>query len=90
MLKAPGKYPSIINYDAANAPTLTLVDGKPKEEDRNKGGKLGTGTVSVTIGGVGGGAIYAAPTGASITQQGSLTLNITDKDFERFNFNYRL
>ena len=67
------QYPSIINFDAENAPTTG---------DRNTGKNLGT--LSVSISGVG----SNAPAGASITN-GSLSLPITDKDFERFNFNYR-
>ena len=91
ILKAQGKYPSIINIDADNAPSLTLQNDKPKEEDRNKGGKLGTKTLSVTIltksqkteGG------QSWPTNdASDVQTKSLTLTRTDKDFDRFNFNY--
>ncbi len=76
ILKVPGKYLSVVNIDAENAP-LAL--------ERNKGGKLGT--LSVTIRGTGGGAVYSAPDGASIST-GSLTLNITDKDPDHFNFNY--
>ena len=70
-------YPSIINIDAENAPT---------SGDRNIGKNLGT--LAVSISGVGSGAVYGAPTGASITKS-SLSLPITDKDYERFNFNYR-
>ena len=75
VLKAQGRYPSIINPDFENAPDSALVG-------RNHGGKLRK-TLSVTISGVG----SNAPTGASITT-GSLTLQRTDKDFDRFNFNY--
>lgn len=75
ILKEQGKYPSIINYDADHAPDSASVG-------RNKGGKLGK-TLSVTISGVG----SNAPDGASITTS-SLTLQRTDKDFDRFNFNY--
>ena len=75
ILKTPGKYPSVVNIDAEHAPTTT---------ERNKGGKLGT--LSVTIQS-GSGAVFSAPDGASFTTS-SLTLNITDKDFEHFNFNY--
>ena len=75
ILKAPGYYPSVVNIDAENAPTTT---------ERNKGGKLGK--LSVTIQS-GSGEVFSAPTGASITTP-SLTLNITDKDFDHFNFNY--
>ena len=81
ILKSQGKYPSIINPDIEHAPDSAFVG-------RNHGGKLsstsgGTKTLSVTISGVG----SNAPSGASITQ-GSLTLICTDKDFDRFNFNY--
>ena len=75
ILRAPGYYPSVVNIDAENAPTTT---------ERNKGGKLGT--LSVTIQS-GSGEVFSAPTGAAITTS-SLTLNITDKDFDHFNFNY--
>ena len=75
ILKAPGYYSSVVNIDAENAPTTT---------ERNKGGKLGT--LSVTIQS-GSGAVFGAPTGASITKS-NLTLNITDKDPDHFNFNY--
>ncbi len=75
ILKAQGYYPSIINPDIANAPDSASIG-------RNHGGKLGK-TLSVSISGVG----SNAPTGASITN-GSLTLQRTDKDFDRFNYNY--
>lgn len=75
ILKKSGYYPSVVNIDAKNATTQT---------ERNKGGKLGT--LSVTIQ-MGNGAVYEAPNGASITTS-SLTLNITDKDPDHFNFNY--
>ncbi len=89
ILKAQGTYPSIINPDFEHAPTLTLVNGKPSEEDRNKGGKLGTLSVTIrtksqkTDGG------QSWPTAAtSDVQTTSLTLQRTDKDFDRFNYNY--
>ena len=77
ILKAQAKYPSVVNPDAVHATAQT---------ERNKGGLLGT--LSVTIGGVGGGAVFSAPSGATITN-GSLQLNITDKDYDNFNYNYR-
>ena len=80
ILKAQGFYPSIINPDFTNAPDSSSVG-------RNHGGKLGK-TLSVTIsmpttqtGGVG------KPDGASL-ETTSLTLTRTDKDFDRFNYNY--
>ena len=72
VLKRQGYYPSIINIDAESART---------EAERNNGGFLGT--LSVSISGVG----SNAPDGASITTS-TLTLQRTDKDFARFNFNY--
>ncbi len=77
ILKTQGKYPSVVNPDAAHATAQT---------DRNKGGLLGT--LSVTISGVGSGAVFSAPSGATITNS-SLQLNITDKDYDNFNYNYR-
>ena len=77
ILKVQDKYPSVVNPDAEHATAQT---------ERNKGGLLGT--LSVTIGGTGSGAQFSAPTGASITK-GSLTLNITDKDYDNFNYNYK-
>ena len=74
ILKEQGIYPSIINYDTKNLANYTKAN-------RNKG--LKTGTLIVTISGVG----SNAPTGASITND-SLTLTRTDKDFEHFNYNY--
>lgn len=76
ILKSPGQYPSVVNYDAENAPTTS---------ERNKGGKLGTLTVNIQMGA--GGAVYGPPTGAEIETE-LLKLNITDKDPEHFNFNY--
>ena len=83
ILKAQGYYPSIINIDADHAPSLTLENDKPKEADRKKGGKLGK-TLTVHIGGVG----NNAPSGASIIRRGAILLPRTDKDEDRFNFNY--
>ena len=85
ILKAPkdqnGKviqYPSVVNIDAKNATTQT---------ERNKGGKLGELSVTIQMGS--GGAVYGPPTGAEIIEsKSSLTLNITDKDPDHFNFNY--
>lgn len=75
VLAKPGYYPSVVNIDAENAPAYT---------ERNKGGKMGTLTVNIQMGN---GAQFARPDGAEIIYP-SLTLNITDKDPEHFNFNY--
>ena len=84
ILKAQGYYPSIINYDANNAPDSTSVG-------RLKGGKLGSKTLAVTIltksQKTTGGQTW--PTAAaSDVQTTSLTLIRTDKDTVRFNYNY--
>ena len=75
VLAKPGYYPSVVNIDAENAPAYT---------ERNKGGKMGTLTVNIQMGN---GAHFEKPSGAEIVYP-SLTLNITDKDPEHFNFNY--
>ena len=92
VLKAQGYYPSIINIDAENANLLTLENGRPKEEDRNIGGKLGT--LSVTIKAPGdwtnapSNAKLLDENGNEITTSRTITLDRTDKDEARFNFNY--
>lgn len=95
ILKAQGRYPSIINIDAEHAEQLTLVNGRPSEADRNRGGKIGT--LSVTISAPSGWT--NAPSGARLLDANgneiantattrTITLNRTDKDEARFNFNY--
>ena len=76
VLMQQGKYPSVVNLDAANAQV-----GKP----RNQGGKLGELAVHIRMGS--GGAVYGAPAGAAINTADT-TLIITDKDTAHFNFNY--
>jgi hypothetical protein len=83
ILKAQGNYPSIINPDIEHAPDSTAVGP-------NKGGKLGK-TLSVTIltksEKTPGGQSWPTATTSDV-QTTSLTLYRTDKDFDRFNFNY--
>lgn len=83
ILKAQGYYPSIINPDFTHAPDSSTVG-------RNKGGKLGR-TLSVTItqkaDKTDGGQSWPTATTSDV-QTTSLTLIRTDKDPERFNFNY--
>ena len=79
ILKAQGKYPSIINYDAKHAPTNASVG-------RNKGVQLGT--LSVTISGIGDNASSLAKFTKNRTKVDT-TLVMTDKDEDRFNFNYK-
>lgn len=80
-------YPSVVNLDVANAIDISasLVNGNPTEQDRNKGGKMGTLKVNIQMGS--GGAIYGPPSGASITTT-EKNLVITDKDPDHYNFNY--
>ncbi len=75
VLMQHGRYPSVVNIDAANA---------QENQPRNQGGKLGTLAVHIQQGN---GAVYNAPTGATITTSDTI-LNITDKDTAHFNFNY--
>ena len=77
ILKVHAKYPSVVNPDADHATVQT---------ERNKGGLLGT--LSVAIRDSENDAVFGAPTGASITTD-SKDLNITDKDEDNFNFNYK-
>lgn len=83
VLKAQGYYPSIINPDIDNAPDSATVG-------RNHGGKLGK-TLSVTIltknQQTTGGQSWPTATTSDV-QTTSLTLTRTDKDFDRFNYNY--
>ncbi|MBQ6378751.1 MAG: hypothetical protein IJJ56_08155 [Prevotella sp.] len=72
-------YPSIINPDITNAPDSATVG-------RNHGGKLNK-TLSVTIATTKSDGGQTWPAEASITTT-SLTLQRTDKDFDRFNYNY--
>ncbi len=79
VLKEQGYYPSIINPDITHAPDSTTVGP-------NKGGKLGkTLTVNISNTKTEGGQSW--PSDANITTS-SLSLQRTDKDFDRFNFNY--
>ena len=79
VLKAQGTYPSIINPDIAHAPDSATVG-------RNKGGKLGR-TLEVIISNSKTDGGQSWPSGASI-ETDSLILQRTDKDFDRYNYNY--
>ena len=82
VLKAQGYYPSIVNYDVENAPDSASVG-------RNKGGKLPSPRrflyVNISSSKTEGGQAW--PSGAKIKKP-SLVLTRTDKDFDRFNYNY--
>ena len=79
ILKAQGKYPSIINYDAKHVPDSAAVG-------RFKGGRVGT--LAVAISGIGDNASSLAKFTKNRTSVDT-TLVITDKDEDRFNFNYK-
>ena len=92
ILKQRGKYPSIINPDFEHAPDSTAVGP-------NKGGKLPSTrqTLTVTISAPSGWT--NAPNGAKLLDADGneindpattreITLTRTDKDFDRFNYNY--
>ncbi len=77
VLKAQGKYPSIINYDTRDLANYS-------ETNRNKGLKTGTLEVTFSNSKTTGGQDW--PTDASIS--GTITLTRTDKDFDHYNYNY--
>ena len=79
ILKAQGRYPSIINPDFDNAPDSAFVG-------RNHGGKLGK-TLNITISNSKTDGGQSWPKGARVTTT-RIALPRTDKDFDRFNFNY--
>ena len=88
VLKQQGEYYSIINYDDENVKDLTssLVNNKPSEQDRNQGGKLGSLIVNIsdnnsnsTDKGYRSGSYITTP---------SKEIPITDKDFDKYNYNY--
>ena len=93
------QYPSVVNIDATNAPAFT-DNTEHKESPRNEGRKFNTQlTVKIRRGSRAAVQLYDAPTGARILDENgdeieaadgtrNITLNITDKDPDRFNFNY--
>lgn len=82
ILKEQGKYPSIINIDAVHSPRNASVG-------HNKGCQLGRLSVTIRTKSqkTSGGQSWPTAT-ASDVQTTSLTLIRTDKDEDRFNFNY--
>ena len=93
VLAPQGIYPSVVNFDAENA-----EDIDDDNEHRNEGRKLtkmgGSGThqgqLAVTIQMGSGGNQFSAPSGAGIKSGETfpIYLNITDKDYKHFNYNY--
>ena len=92
ILKPQGKYSSIINYDTDHAIQLTLVNNQPKEEDRNKGGKIGTLEVTISAPSEWTNAPSDAKllnaSGTEITTSRTIPLVRTDKDTLHYNYNY--
>ena len=81
VLKVQNTYPTVVNIDAANAAPIDA-----DKQHYNEGRKLGTLTVNIEMGS---GAVFSAPSGAAILSgKSQITLNITDKDPENYNFNY--
>lgn len=88
------KYPSVVNIDAAH---VTNIDAE--KQNYNKGLKLGSLTIKIRMGTKATKQMYDAPNGARIlddegheiqsnTETRDIQVNITDKDPERYNFNY--
>ena len=85
ILKAPGKYPSVVNIDADHAEVFSS-NAEIMKTQYNQGRKFGTTfTINIQMGTSGDG--YHPPVGAQITKA-SVMRNITDKDPAHFNFNY--
>lgn len=80
ILKAPDRYPSVVNIDVNHSETY-------KQRDLTIGPKLSTLTVNIQMGSGGNGDTH--PNGAEILNaKRQLTLNVIDKDPAHFNFNY--
>ena len=89
ILKAPKdqngqtiKYPSVMNPDAEHAVAIDADN-----EHRNEGRKLGTLKVNISLGS--GGKVFNNSGATLKAGKSTITLNITDKDPDNFNFNYK-
>lgn len=91
------QYPTVVNIDADHAESFT-GDEETKKKQYNQGRKFDTFTIKIRRGSNEGQA-NEAPSGARIldedgneisssTDTRDITVNITDKDPDRFNFNY--
>ena len=88
ILKEPMYYPSVVNLDTDNLETFSKDDAETKQAERNQGRKFGTLAVTIQMDGTNDTSVpYHHPDGASLNET-SLTLPITDKDPQHFNFNY--
>lgn len=81
ILKAPGYYPSIVNFDAEHAAPID-----PDNVHYNEGRKLGTLTVYIQNGS---GAVFNNASASIKPSCSSISLNVIDKDPNNFNFNYK-
>ena len=79
ILKTPGRYRSVVYIDDLQ------IDETHIGRSSTTGSAMNTLAVTIEMGS--GGAQFGPPTGAEITTS-SLTLNITDKDPDHYNFNY--
>ena len=80
ILKTPGRYRSVVYID-----DLQIDETNHTGSSSTTGSAKSTLTVNIAMGN--GGAQFGPPDGAEITTS-LLTLNITDKDPDHFNFNY--
>ena len=80
ILKTPGRYRSVVYID-----DLQIDETNHTGRSSTTGSAMNTLAVTIEMGS--GGAQFGPPTGAEITTS-SLTLNITDKDPDHYNFNY--
>ena len=93
ILKVQDFYYSVVNYDPNNTNTVAGAKvSRSSVTERNQGGILtnmgSSGTLSVTISSAKTTGGQTKPEGATITQTEPLSLNIIDKDYNNFNFNY--
>jgi hypothetical protein len=90
------KHPTVVNIDAKNAPVFTDAT---KKLPYNEGCQFGAFEIKIRMGSKAAKQMYDAPNGAKIlddegheiqsnTETRNITVNITDKDPERYNFNY--
>ena len=88
VLKAFGKYPSVVNVDAEHATDFS-ADEATRKTQYNQGRKFGTLTINIQMGTDPNVAGNVRAAGAVIkTDKKTVTPNITDKDPDHFNFNY--
>ncbi|UKK56492.1 FN3 associated domain-containing protein [Prevotella communis] len=88
VLKAFGKYPSVVNVDAENAGSFS-ADEATKKTQYNQGRKFGALTINIRMGTDPNVAGNDKAYGALIKTDKTIVMaNITDKDPKHFNYNY--